>query len=341
MRHRVGAVVGALVVAFSLTACQGGQSGIPAGGGNDDSPAVNSATGNDDDLQISPLAEYLSLVWGTNLSPEERAQRDYELNRQLQELVAQCMQDAGFEYYPEVEQPSANPVSIEWRPDDREWVAQYGYGLIHTPEADVPAAPVQPRTNPNWEYFSSLGEAEAQAFNEALYGLPIDDENHVWTWEEMGCSGYAQNATAAASPIDLVVSEEFASLFEALNQLEGDVTLADQRAAIEREWAACMADQGYPGFEARWDAQNQFSTEVDEFLNDWWEEHGEEPTGTPEMAEFGRREIDLALADLGCRESVDYQTRLTSVQYEIEARFVAEHRSELEALRAAAEQMSS
>jgi len=337
--YRVSAVAGALLVALSAAACQG-VAGTPASGGDDDGPVANTVT-DDGNLQVSPLAEYLSLVWGTDLSPDERAQRDYDLNRRQQELIAQCMQEAGFEFYPELGEASVNPIRTDWRPDDREWVAQWGYGLTRNPEAEMPAPPVQEGTNPNYEYFSSLSEAEAQAYNEALYGAPIDDENHVWTWEEMGCWGFAQNETATASPIDLVASQEFAPLFEALNQLESDVTLADQRAAIEREWAVCMADAGYPGLESRWDAQDQFSTEVDEFLKDWWEQYGEDPTGTPEMTELGRREVELALADLDCRESVNYQTRLNSAQYELEARFVEEHRADLEALRAAAEQMSS
>jgi len=336
--QRSGAIVGTLLIALSATACQG-QSGLPVGGGNDDASGVNSAV-TDGGHQVSPLEEYLSIVWGTNLSPEERVLRDNELNRRQQELVAQCMQEAGFEYHPNLDEVSVNQVQLDWRPDDRDWVAQYGYGLVHNPEADVEATPVYEGTEPNRQYIDSLTEAERDAYFAALYGPTIDDENYVWTWEDMGCWGFAQHETATANPMDLMTSEEFSPLFEALNQLESDVTLADQRAAVDREWAACMADQGYPGFEARYDAQNQIGAEVEEFLKDWWEERGEDPTGTPEMTALGQREVELALADLTCRESVDYQARINNAQFELETRFVSEHRAELEALRSAAEQMS-
>jgi len=289
---------------------------------------------------ISPLEEYLSLVWGTNVSEEERARQANELSTRQEELVAQCMQEAGFEYHPN---PPADIVTTPaniWRPDDREWVAQYGYGLVHSPTAELgEAQPVyDDDEDPNQEFVASLSDAERDAYFETLYGPAIADEDHVWTWEDGGCWGFAQHETAAESPSDLLFADEFAPIFEAINQMQTDPWLADQQALVNRDWAACMAEKGYPGLTVRTDAEDQFRAEADEFFAAWWDD-GRDPAGSPELAEFGQREVDLALADLDCREAVDYQGRMAAAQFELEGQFVNEHRAELESLRSAAEQM--
>ena len=49
-------------------------------------------------------------------------------------------------------------------------------------------------------------------------------------------------------------------------------------------------------------------------------------------------EVELALADLDCREETDYTDRSTDIARDAEQQFVDDHRSELEAMKAAAEQ---
>ncbi len=102
-----------------------------------------------------------------------------------------------------------------------------------------------------------------------------------------------------------------------------------------------MDAAGHPGFTAQFDAQNSIyeaqsalyeATPVDD-----------EGTGSGEpdqaaMDDLGEQEITLALADLDCREETDYRQRAEDIQFAVEEQFVADHRSELEALRAAAEQ---
>ncbi len=50
--------------------------------------------------QTSPLSEYLSAVYGGDLSPEEQEKKFAEEQRETEELVARCMQEEGFEYTP-------------------------------------------------------------------------------------------------------------------------------------------------------------------------------------------------------------------------------------------------
>jgi hypothetical protein len=47
--------------------------------------------------------------------------------------------------------------------------------------------------------------------------------------------------------------------------------------------------------------------------------------------------VKVAVADYDLREATDYLARLTAVQHDLEAVFLAKHRSELDAMRAAAD----
>jgi len=72
---------------------------------------------------VSPLAEYLNAVYGTPLSAEEQAKANQEFELANEQLVAQCMHDAGFEYFVTV---SAEPaVARDAFEQDRDFVAQW------------------------------------------------------------------------------------------------------------------------------------------------------------------------------------------------------------------------
>lgn len=62
-----------------------------------------------------------------------------------------------------------------------------------------------------------------------------------------------------------------------------------------------------------------------------------EPTD-PKLVTVKDEEIELALADLDCREKTDYTAVHKKVQDALEQRFIDDHRAELDALKADAEQ---
>ena len=311
------------------------------------------------DWDDSPLQKYLAAVFSGGLSPDatpEEQQAYYaEQQRKTEELVAKCMTEQGFEYIPNNPQVDT-PIPVDggeekWRPDDRDWVEKYGYGAINNPWQEEGGGPgidpmpePTPHTDPNQAYYESLSEAEQQAYQEALYGKPqeggTDDEPVEWDWTKAGCYGAAQHEVNGESPWE---QKENKPIIDALQKFYEGVQNLPELAKLDADWAACMTEAGFPGFSKQWDAQNS----IYDLINKYWEnapqgEGEQDPNfGTPkdpEYAKIAEQEIPLALADLGCREKTDYRQAQMRIQFAAEEQFIADHKEELEALKARAEQ---
>lgn len=286
----------------------------------------------------SPLNKYMMAVWGGDLSEDEQQARFDKENKQREELIAECMAEEGFEYIPNVGNGSVVMSSgEEWKPDDRTWVAQYGYGMVNSPGRDEPVSDEGSYVDPNQDYVMSLSESEQQAFYETLSGPPIpedqlnEDGSYEYDWEQAGCSGYAQHELDQKNP---AMSDEFKPLMKDLEEFWTKMQKSDAYGDIDQAWASCMADAGHTGYKAQADAQTQFSEE----LNAYYEKQTEWVEDDPELAELGEKEIEVALADLDCRKKTDFRAAQTKLQYALEEEFIADHKAELDALKAAAEQ---
>lgn len=292
----------------------------------------------------TPLTPYMNAVYGGDLSEEEQQATFDEQNSKREELTAACMTDEGFEYIPNTASSSiAFSSGDEWKPDDREWVSQYGYGMVNYPGRDEPVDPEQQTEDPNADYVASLSESEQVAFYEALYGPGpseedlAEDGSYEYDWTQAGCSGMAQNEVQDADPL---ATEEFAALSESINDFYNTSQDGPEFTELNAAWAACMDEAGQPGFTAQIDAQQSINDEY----NAMWENVTEGPGPTPdspEMVELADQEIELALVDLDCREKVDFADKRDAAQFAAEEKFVADHKAELDALKAAAEQARS
>jgi len=98
-------------------------------GGCSQSPTNNGS----ENLTIeSPLTEFLGTDWQTNLS-QEQMERELEQHQQRQqEYIAQCMRESGFDYQPFT---GGNIVNLPntYDLDNRDWIMQWGYGIISSP----------------------------------------------------------------------------------------------------------------------------------------------------------------------------------------------------------------
>lgn len=333
-----------IIATMGLTACTG------SGGGGDLS------------WEDSPLSRYLSAAYGGDLSQEEQERKMAERQKQVEELVAECMTEEGFEYTP-VDQRGGMSFSSgdEWKPDDREWVAQYGYGAVDWPgrEEMESAVPDDEFVDPNQDYVESLSESERQAYQETLWGAAVMEEQteeqteeggtYEYRWEDHGCQGKAQHETD--SETNVWEREEFADLQKAINQLYNELGSHPDLAELDAKWASCMADAGYDGFSKQQDAQQSVYDDMNAFYEKMPQPDPNlseaEMTAFYEDAEKERRaqqepiqekEVELALADLDCREKTDYRDAQLKIQFAIEEQFIADHKTELEAFKAAAEQ---
>ncbi|TYP81910.1 hypothetical protein [Blastococcus xanthinilyticus] len=330
IRRALTPLSAAAVLAVLLSGCSGSE---------------EDATGASGDAeQESPLTEYLSAAYGADLSPEEQERQFAQQQRETEELVAQCMQDEGFEYRPDTSATvSFSGEDIEWEPDEREWVAQYGYGAVTSPMAEETPAEHE-YVDPNADYVATLSESEQTAFYEALHG-PMPDEEETsgdasfeYDWTTAGCYGAAQHEVAGEDPAQ---SEEFKPLFDALNELYVDMASWPGMAELDAEWTACMDAAGHGGHANPMEATDSIHQE----LNAMYENVGMSDeglaSGEPDQAAIdalGEREVELALADLDCREETDYRERHAEITRQIEQQFIDDHKTELDAMVAAVQQ---
>lgn len=296
------------------------------------------------DMWYSPLDEYLAPVWGLHLSQDEQQAAFDEWNLARQELIAQCMAQAGFDYILDLSSTQLvtfGGEGLEWRPEDRDWVEAWGYGLTRSPwdehQADFQEHVALP--NPNWEMVQGWPEAKQDAFWYALSGAPIDestlplddDGNPIWpdgAWEQGGCEGWVQNELGShwgsgVNPEELRASDEFASLFAAIDNIWLDMQNSPEIQVVNREWSQCMAGKGHPGLTERDDAFTLAITLINQ-------SHGLEDRWAIEVA--------IALDDFDCREEVNWVQRQRDVRIALERQFIDDNHAALRALRSAAEQ---
>lgn len=289
----------------------------------------------------SPLSAYFNSQG--DMSEDEMQAHFVEQQTKVEELVAACMAEEGFEYIP-VDQSQNGGIVFdgeEWDPESREWVEQYGYGAINYPGRDTQPDPGTEWVDPNQDYVESLSDSERNAYYEVLHGpQPTEEElNDDGSWEydpeNAGCYGSAQLDVQGTDPFS---SDEHKPLMDALNEFYTDLQNAPALSDLNAAWSTCMTAAGYSGFTAQFDAQNS----VYEELNQYWETMtGEFVEDDPELLAIGEREIELALADLDCREETDYRQESLRIQFDLERAFIEEHKAELEALKAALDQQAA
>lgn len=327
-RHPALRLTAALAVAglLALTACS-----------DDDSTGPDGAT-------TSPLGEYFSEIDSTYDESESMRQQV-----EMENLVAECMVDAGFEYIPQ--DVSGNTVSYSSEDGEdqstEEWVAKNGYGMYYDeePEEGTDDEPTDEWVDPNADYVDSLSESARTAFYEALNGPDVwsdmteeEMDAYEWSWEESGCYGWASNEVY---PETGGVDAEFEPLFDAFEEMYEAQMSAPELKTLQSEWSSCMADAGYTGYATPDDAQ----TAVMDQYNALWEDLGEpenpdDPNAVwPEPSAEDRKaakdnDIETALADFRCKQSIDWTEREQKVTFAIEEQFITDHKAELDAYKA-------
>jgi len=319
----------AAALLFGLTACINGAQAS-------DAPNVNT------DATISPLSEFLGASPWNNAEEVRLLTSEMTINRE--NLIAQCMRENGFTYTPDVNSGRfaiGGAVFDETQPNDPNWVAQYGFGIVSGHWQASSNSNERIGIDPNLEYLDSLTASERYAFNLALNGSPQflphedmtqSDLNELWA--NRGCWGRAHLQAMAESPLFVRDNNEFAPLFEALSELGGMVANSPEMYTLHRDWAHCMANQGQQSFNNPSDPIFQIVLEHHDLVN------SRDASSYGAVQNIRNREIELALTDLSCRVAIDYQNRVKTLVFAAENQFIADHRQTLEAYRAAQEQRS-
>jgi hypothetical protein len=273
---------------------------------------------------------------------------------EIEELTAQCMAEQGFDYTP-VDYSSMNGGAMgDFEEPEEEWgtiefAKKWGYGATTNPwgggSEPVPVEDGAEWVDPNQEYVEAMSETEQQAYYAALYGeqpemTEEEMEEYVWTWEDSGCSGWAQHEiygdAMGGSP-----DSEFADLEEEMGRMWEASTSDPRMAEIEAEWAACMSDAGYPNLAKVGDAETIIYDQTNAIYEDAYTDVA--PDATEEdyraveasiqdaLAAITAEEIETATADFTCREAVKYTETQQEINLEYQQEFYDAHKEELEA----------
>jgi len=346
----------AAVLALSLAACAAEPATDDSDGGG----------GGEAEEYTSPLTPYYEAIYSGGADSEQQQKKRLERNAEIEELVAVCMKDQGFEYTPaqpdsqrerdllngvESDDEEAGPV---WEPDDKAWAEKYGYGIVDFPgrveiEQQAAAAEEDDAADLGDPYYDSLSENQKAAYDEALHGPAVDkeavlaDENYEYKWEEAGCYGKADHELGdeARETFD---STEYQDLMDRMTALSDEIAADPKIAALDAEWATCMEDAGESGFTVQADAEASIRAEFDGLYavsdgGELTEMPDLSPDTNPEVAEIQKRELALALTDLECREETSYWDTWDTVTNDREQDFLDANKAELDAMKLALEQV--
>lgn len=262
------------------------------------------------------------------------------------------MKDEGFEYTPlqqasVVSRGAGDDVDdVEWSPDKREWVEKYGYGIVSNPWGEQAASDGGTEVeDPNQAHIGTLSAAETEAYYAALYGemsevtTSADDEEAAtpeYDWKTAGCSGKASHESMSATDD---VYQQFSELTKDMNNLYAEVEGSDGVLELDKQWSACMEPAGF-SFTRKIDAEEAIGKELGTLggVPDGVNDGDLTDKDKAKAAELGKKEIKTALADLDCREKLDYTDKKLKLQFAAEEKFIADNKAELEQFKAAIDQ---
>ena len=335
MRGVTRAAVAVVAVAASLNALAG------CTGGDDDAP--DQATEVPDATE--ELDSYLDVIFASEPGAPNPAAVRYE------EVLAECMAEAGFEYVPDRAAGSEGwsvALGMEGPFPEAE---DYGYG--HSFEGPGGGRP---------QFWPEVWQSETYQVNEAYrvalspeaqaaYGLAMDGDFSQYSpyWEQFmageleydpsraGCSGRASQEVypdGAAGPAEL---EEVKEAVDGMwSRLQEDPRVRETLPA----WSACMEDAGYDGMTEIIDAVNRLSA----LFDDWQNTYADATPGhtgvtdldvvkehIPDaLRELQDAEIALAVADATCREESGYVAGYLEAENDIAQEILDTYRADLD-----------
>lgn len=270
--------VAAVTLGLIATAC---------GGGDDASQAATGGAG------AAPSEIERELGFGTR----EYGLTDAEWTASVeavQERIAACMSEAGFEYVPaDVDSVELAMSAVRTEPgmDREEYKKRWGYGVTTRFDNRVKEIELGER---NLAIYEGLSPADQVAYDRTLYGedpdatfaFQFDEEDFEPTG---GCTREAIEASFPAEMLD----PGFVNPKDILVEDDGRVEEADLA------WADCMAEEGYE-YEDQDDIIEEYGELLDELLDG---DDPEELAGerADALEELQGEEIAVSLVDLDCQ----------------------------------------
>lgn len=312
------------------------------------------------------LADFFG--WPTGDDPAAAQAQFEEEQRRIEEMVAACMANEGFDYIPVDHSMGGFDVAF----DEEEFVREQGFGITTWfGNEDQFFGPDEEFVDPNQDIVEAMSDSERDAYYEALYGPPDQGEPQIdpetgeeyYEWEGFGegCYGQAQEQIYGAQQ---EMWEELGPLMEDMwERIQADPRVA----AANEDWSACMADRGFeyesPEFmyetifedlQRRFDEivgpnggfadpfegwsedeieaffEEKSEEEIEQFFREA-EQEARQDVDQEAVAALQQEERDLALANFECEAGM--RDVMEEVQAEYEANFIRENRDALEQIR--------
>ncbi len=332
-------MIGAMVIALALVAA--------ACSGAADTTTTAGRVGSGDGETLSDFIPGMP-----SFDPSDQAAALAESRRQeqrVQELVAQCMADQGFEYIPYV--PNQDAFGSF---DEADYVSEFGFGLatqILIDESEMERRfEEEMAQDPNRAIVEAMNPQEQQAYDTALYGEPPDIDPETMSEDEIdayfqdyvpsGCMAEAQNEVYNQGAAEEFFRQFGDALDEQFRSIESDPRIQ----GLEERWAACMKDKGYD-VTKRTDPELSIVRRLEaigvvtdlevgpegELMGYGMEAVEPDDPRRSQIQAIADEEIALATASYEC--SKEFADVYQEVQQEYEQKFIEQHRAELERFR--------
>ncbi len=356
VRARLRMLAYVCVAGVVLTSCGNTDDGGTAAGGND----------SDEENNESPLSEYLGDGFDMSangamvmVGAAELSDDDKQGMRQVEEKVAACMDERGFEYEPV---PPGDEGTSEFDEafslDPADFAEKYGYGVTTmSPEESASAGDESDdeNKNPNDEIRDGLSAAAQKEYDKALWGNQADmadsgeavvsavpEGEEETDPDKQGCHQRASDEVFGEQQAQMD-PDEFSGLLDDIGTLRERIGNDPRIGEAEQGWSDCMAEEGHGEFSTpdepaqqvmdRWsnmqDGGQSGGPADDQTVT---AQPGSADVDPAELEKLQQYEIDVATADHGCQQG-GYQEAYDEVSNELEQEFVDQHRDELERYR--------
>ncbi|QBE47565.1 hypothetical protein EVS81_00900 [Leucobacter triazinivorans] len=312
-----------------------------------------------DEAMNSPLSPYWSAIGDYSLGDaiviDEAAAAEADTPA-YGDLVAECMKEQGFDYWPEPVEDAPGEFDDEEFTVER--AAQQGYGIV-PPYREFEYQPVTEETaitDPNQYYTSKMSASMFAAYSEALFGADwdgIDPEDAEYDWREGGCDAAARHEIESAGVVSEETGEDggasieatpYDDLIELMNIIPEEVESSASWRRVLGEWSDCMAERGHV-FDTWEHAGDSIFEEYDELMaatqpgatsleDTVFLEDGQD--WLPDKAKYEalyEQERTIAVADIECRQEVDIEAATDRIIGELEQEFVDRHRDRLDEMK--------
>jgi hypothetical protein len=291
--------------ALVLTACSPSQ-------GPSDSSGSSSLS------DLGPISQRLEDIYGST-------DQMNILQAQVEESIAACMKEQGFDYVPVDYSFLDTPTSDVPEPGTPDFAAQYGYGITTSAELLAAMGTADELVDPNADLVNAMSPEEQSAYYAALYGAmdtgaASEEESspspEAYDWGAAGCSGIAQHEVFGDGASSSIATD--------LEQLSSQDAEDEAVVQAQETWVSCMAGKNHV-YDTPDGPYQDFGDRLSALYNE------SDATDGSTLEDLKKMEITTAVDDVECRDSSGLDAAQATARRTLEEAYYADHKDEIDA----------